>query len=162
LPTFDVVLHTNGGVFRENAQMLPVSFPPVKDKIEMGQGLWMGRLDADLAKSLMDTCETRVLGVPAPVRQYAQMYAYVRELHPGTEIHRWDDDHRLSRLVAMSRLVHPTTVGFRYAGRVRQNDDGLAIVPAQVLGISPDVYLSPTHTRDWLTVPEAHLVGQID
>jgi hypothetical protein len=38
----------------------------------------------------------------------------------------------------------------------------LAIVPAQVLGISPDVYLSPGHTQDWLTVPEAHLAGQVD
>jgi hypothetical protein len=149
-------------MFRENAQMLLASFPPAKDRIEMGRGLWLGRLDADLAKALMDTCEPKVLGVPAPVRQYAQMYAYVRELHPSAELHRWDDDHRLSRLVAMSRLIHPTTVGFRYAGRVRQTDDGLAIVPAQVLGISPDVYLSPSHTRDWLTAPEAHLAGQVD
>jgi hypothetical protein len=109
VPTFDVVLHTNGGMFRDNAQTLLASFPPVKDRIEMGQGLWLGRLDGDLAKALMDTCEPKVLGVPAAVRQYAQMYAYVRELHPSAEIHRWDDDHRLSRLVAMSRLIHPTT-----------------------------------------------------
>jgi hypothetical protein len=119
-------------------------------------------LDADFAKTLMDTCEPKVLGVPAAVRQYAQMYAYGRDLPPEAEIHRWDDDHRLSRLVAMSRLIHPTTVGFRYAARVRQNDDALAVTPAQLHGISPDVYLSPSHTRDWLTVEEAKLLAEVD
>jgi hypothetical protein len=94
--------------------------------------------------------------------QYAQMYAYGRELPLDAEIHRWDDDHRLSRLVAMSRLIHPTTVGFRYAARVRQNDQTLAIIPAELHGISPDVYLSPSHARDWLTVAEAQLLAEVD
>jgi hypothetical protein len=162
VPTFDVVLHTNGGMFRENAQELLASFPSVKDRFELGRGLWLGRLDSDLANALMDTCEPKVLGIPAAVRQYAQMYAYGRDLSPDAEIHRWDDDHRLSRLVAMSRLIHPTTVGFRYAARVRHSDQILTIVPAELYGISPDVYLSPSHTRDWLTVPEAELLAGVD
>lgn len=159
---FDVVLHTNGGMFRDGAQRLLEASPPVRDRVEMGRGLWMGLLDRDLATSLMDTCEPKVLGVPAPVRQYAQMYAYGRELSSDAEIHRWDGDNRLSRLVAMSRLIHPTTVGFRYAARVRQTDQTLAIVSAELHGISPDVYLSPSHTRDWLTVPEANLLAEVD
>jgi|HubBroStandDraft_6_1064221.scaffolds.fasta_scaffold596436_1 hypothetical protein len=149
-------------MFRENAQELLASFPSVKDRFELGRGLWLGRLDSDLANALMDTCEPKVLGIPAAVRQYAQMYAYGRDLSPDAEIHRWDDDHRLSRLVAMSRLIHPTTVGFRYAARVRHSDQILTIVPAELYGISPDVYLSPSHTRDWLTVPEAELLAGVD
>ena len=62
----------------------------------------------------------------------------------------------------MSWLIHSTTVGFRYAARVRQNDQTLAIVPAELHGISPDIYLSPSHTRDWLTVPEAKLLAAVD
>jgi hypothetical protein len=149
-------------MFRDGAQQLLRSSPPVQDRIEMVQGFWMGKLDADLAKTLMYTCEPKVHGTPAPVRQYAQMYAYGRDLAPASEIHRWDDDHRLSRLVAMSRLIHPTTVGFRYAARVRQTDQALAIVPGELHGISPDVYLSPSHTRDWLSVPEAELLAEVD
>lgn len=160
--SFDVVLHTNGGIFRDGADRLLASSPPVQDRIEMGRGLWMGRLDADLANALLDTCEPKLLGTPAPIRQYAQMYAFGRDLASNSEIHHWDDDHRLSRLVAMSRLVHPTTVGFRYAARIRQKDDVLAIIPAQLHGISPDVYLSPSHTRDWLTVDEAKLLAEVD
>jgi len=162
VPTFDVVLHINGGMFRDDAMRLLETSPHVKDRIEMGQGHWMGQLDADLARAVMDTCEPKVLGIPAAVRQYAQMYAYGRDLPPDAEIHRWDDDHRLSRLVAMSRLIHPTTVGFRYAARVRQSDQTLAIVPAELYGISPDAHLSPSHTRDWLTVPEAELLSAVD
>jgi hypothetical protein len=43
MPTFDVVLHTNAGIFRDGAQTLLALFPPVEDRIEMSQGLWLGR-----------------------------------------------------------------------------------------------------------------------
>src|SRR5713226_1126645 len=118
-------------MFVEKAQQLLASHPPVEDRVEIEVGLWIGRLDGTLSRTFMYTCEPQMLGVIMPVRQYAQMYAYVRELAIDADIYRWDEDHRLSRCVAMSRLVHPTTIGFRYAGRVRQNEKGLAIVPAQ-------------------------------
>ncbi len=152
--TFDVVLHTNGGLFAENAEQLRTSHPPIENRIHIEPGLWIGRLDGQLALTFMDVCEPKMLGVMTPTRQYAQMYAFVRELTGDANVYGWDEDHRLSGCVAMSRLVHPTTVGFRYSGRVRQSEKGLAIVPAQVHGISPDSYLSPNRTRDWLTKSE--------
>ncbi len=162
MPTFDVVLHTNDGMFRESAQSLLLAFPPVKDRIEIGQGLWLGQIEGDLAKTLMDIAHPKAYGVGVPVQQNAQMYSYVGELQSNVEIHHWDDDLRLSRLVALSRLIHPTTVGFRYAGRVRQIEGALAIVPAELNGISPDTFISPTHTRDWLTKPEAELLAELN
>src|SRR4029077_7356308 len=104
VPTFDVVLHTNGGLFR--AQQLLASFPPVEDRIDLGLGLWLGRLDGDLASAVMDTCDPAVLGIPKPVRQYAQFYAYVRELDDDAELYRWDTDFRLQDCVGLSRLIH--------------------------------------------------------
>jgi hypothetical protein len=62
----------------------------------------------------------------------------------------------------MSRLIHPTTVGFRLAAQVRQNEKTLAIIPAELHGISPDAYLSPSHTRDWLTISESELLAEVD
>jgi len=162
LPTFDVVLHTNSGIFARNASQLVVSHPPVDDRLEIEPRLWIGRLDGQLAKVFMDTCEPQMLGVQTPVRQYAQMYAYVRELARDAEIYRWDEDHRLSHCVAMSRLIHPTTVGFRYAGRVRQDASALQIVPVQIHGISVDAYLSPNRERDWLTKSDAELLAEVD
>ena len=135
MPTFDVVLHTNGGLFKANAQQLLASFPPVKDRVELRSSLWVGRLEDDLAKALMDTCDPEVLGVPKPVRQFSQSYAYVRELDDQAELHRWDSDLRLQRCVAFSRLIHPTSVGFRYAARLQHGSslNSLKIVPARLL-----------------------------
>jgi hypothetical protein len=80
-------------------------------------------------------------------------------LDDNTYLYEWDRDSRLQRCVGMSRLIHPTTVGFRYAARVRHGSslDSLKIAPAQIRGISVDVSLSPAYERDWLTVEEARL-----
>lgn len=163
MPTFDVVLHTNGGIFRENAQQLSAAFPPIEDRLNLGFGCWAGRLYGDLAIRLMDTCDPTWLGIPKPVRQYAQLYAYVHELDENAYLYEWDRDSRLQRCVAMSRLIHPTTVGFRYAARVRHGEslDSLKIAPAEIRGISVDVSLSPAHERDWLTVEEAQRLAKL-
>lgn len=163
MPTFDVVLHTNSGMFRENAPQLMASFPPVKDRIELGQELWVGRLEADLANALMDTCEPKTLGVLAPVRQFAQFYAYGRNLDGGAALHQWDADLRLQRCVALSRLVHPTAVGFRYAARIWSDpaSESLRIIPGELYGISVDAFLPASHVRDWLTNDEVQRLGQL-
>jgi hypothetical protein len=162
VPTFDVVLHKNLGIFVANAQQLLAGFPPLTDRVQTVPGLWLERLDPSLATAVMDTCEPKTLGLPAPVRQFAHLYAYVRELHPQASISGWDEDHRLTRLVAISRLVHPTYVGFRYAARVSQDGDSLNIVPAEIHGLAVDTFLSPSHQRDWLTKQEAELAVEID
>jgi hypothetical protein len=162
VPSLDVVLHTNVGRFAENAEQLLATLPPVTHRVQAISGLWIERLDFELAKAIMDTCEPKTLGVMAPVRQFAHMYAYVRELHPQTSTIGWDEDHRLSRLMAISRLVHPTYVGLRYAARVSQDNDSLRIVPAEIHGLALDTFLSPSHKRDWLTNEEAELAVEVD
>lgn len=162
MSTFDVVLHTNVAMFSPNYQQLSATDPPVERREQDISGLFIERLDLELAKAIMDTCEPKTLGVMAPVRQFAHMYAYVRELHPQISLIGWDEDHRLSRLVAISRLVHPTFVGLRYAARVSQDNNSLRIVPAEVRGLSPDTFLSPNHKRDWLSQAEAKLVVELD
>ncbi len=159
---FDVVLHTNLGMFAPNYQQLSAADPPVEDRMRAVAGLFIERLDLELAKAIMDTCEPKTLGVMAPVRQFAHMYAYVRELHPQSSVIGWDEDHRLSRLVAISRLIHPTSVGLRYAARVSQDNDSLRIVPAEIHGLAPDTFLSPNHKRDWLSQDDAKLAVELD
>lgn len=162
MPTFDVILHTNLGMFAPNYQQLVAIDPPVDDRVGAVDGLYIQRLDLELAKAIMDTCEPKTVGVVAPVRQFAHMYAYVRELQPQTSVIGWDEDHRLSRLVAISRLVHPTFVGLRYAARVSQDNPSLRIVPAEIHGLTLDTFLSPNHKRDWLSKEEAKLVVEVD
>ncbi len=86
MPTFDVVLHTNVAMFSPNYQQLAAADPPVERREQAISGLFIERLDLELAKAIMDTCEPKTLGVMAPVRQFAHMYAYVRELHPQKKL----------------------------------------------------------------------------
>lgn len=162
MPTFDVVLHTNIAMFSPNYQQLAATYPPVVNRVQAVSELFIERLDHELAKAIMDTCEPKTLGVPAPVRQFAHMYAYVREVHAQSSVIGWDQDHRLSRLVGISRLIHPTSVGLRYAARVSQDNDPLRIVPAEIHGLSPDTFLSPNHKRDWLSQDEAKASVELD
>jgi hypothetical protein len=149
-------------MFSPDYSQQSATHPPVQNRVQAVSGLFIKRLDLELAKSIMDTCEPKTLGVMAPVRQFAHMYAYVRELDPQTSVIGWDEDHRLSRLVAISRLVHPTYVGLRYTARISEDSDSLRIVPAEVQGLSPDTFLSPNHKRDWLSQAEAKFAVELD
>jgi hypothetical protein len=63
----------------------------------------------------------------------------------------------LTAAIGLSRLIHPTFIGFAYAARVGYESDGVKqIFPAQIKGISSDAFLSPNRKRDWLTDSEAN------
>ncbi|MGA3372419.1 MAG: hypothetical protein ABSC48_11740 [Terracidiphilus sp.] len=62
----------------------------------------------------------------------------------------------LAAVVAISRLVHPTTTGLRYAARVSLvNGQVRQILAFQPRGVSVDVFWSKADRRDWLTIAEA-------
>lgn len=115
------------------------------------------------AKAIMDTCEPRVFGIaPPPVRQYAQLYSFVREPPVGHDIYQWDHDNELTAVVSLSRLVHPTFVGFAYAARLGYETEGVKqIFPARIIGISRHAFLSPSRTRDWLTDADANVLREL-
>jgi hypothetical protein len=131
-------------------------FAPISERVDLSDVIWLGRLDPKMARAVMDTCDPKVFGVVPPVRQYAQLYAFVHELSGAAEIHRWDDGNVLSGIVALSRLVKPTSVGFAYAARIGYESDGaLEIVPAEIAGIGREAFLSLGCKRDWLTAADA-------
>ena len=155
----DVIIHVNAAIFGNETAVR--SYPPVAERMDLSTEIWIGRIDGSMAKAVMDTCEHKTVGVTPPIRQFAQLYAFVRELPPHEGIYGWDRDNRLSATVALSRLVHPTSTGFAYAARVGYDMDGAKeIYPAQIHGISVDAFLSPNRTRDWLTEPEAKILGE--
>ncbi len=65
--------------------------PP--DHFELGNDLWIGKIDADAAKIVLDLGEPNYYGTPKPVIQYTQLYSFVREKdrlavpYDGTKIH---------------------------------------------------------------------------
>lgn len=164
MTTFDVVLHTSEDSFRSNSQQEWISSPPVKERVVLAPGLWLGQLPSDLARTLMDTCDPTLLGVEGQAK-FAQCYCYIRELPDTAELRRhcWDQDHRLLTCVGLSRLIHPTTVGFRYAARIRHDNtpESVKIVPAEIRGISIDGFVSPNRKRKWLTKSDAGQLAEL-
>jgi len=156
----DIVIHVNTGIFGNDAALK--EFPPIQERVELSDQIWLGRLDREIAKLVMDTCEAKAFGIVPPARQFAELYSFVRDLPPNSDIYRWDEGSQLTSTVAISRLLHPTSTGLAYAARVAYGAEGLKwVYPAQVHGISVDVFLSRNRTRDWLTEREARVLSEL-
>jgi hypothetical protein len=122
--------------------------PPIYKRTDLSDQLWIGHLDAETAKTIMETCEPKALGLTPPVRQRAHLYAFVRELPSDSEILRWDTDHQLTAAIAISRLIRPTSIGFAHAARVGIESGVVReVLPAEIRGISREAFLSPNRAR---------------
>jgi hypothetical protein len=156
----DVVIHTNAPIFGKEEEAR--NFPPVQERIDLSEQIWIGRIDLETAKAVMDTCEPKALGVMPPVRQFAHLYAFVREIPGHADIHRWDHDNELTGVIGLSRLMHPTSIGYDYAARIGFESDGAKqIFPAQIVGISKEAFLSPNRKRNWLTDADANSLREL-
>jgi hypothetical protein len=100
----DIVIHTNTGTFGKQDHM--DQFPPVQQRVDLSEHIWLGRIDDATAKLVMDTCEPKIVGLAPPTRQFAQLYGFVRELPDDSVFYQWDHDGELSTVVSLSRLIH--------------------------------------------------------
>jgi hypothetical protein len=156
---WDIVIHTNADIF-DNEQ-LASNFPPVQQRLAISTEVWVERLEQPLAKAVMDTCEPQFLGLVPPVRQFAQLYSFIRELR-FEDMYRFDHDNVLTSTIALSRLVHPTSLGLFYAARVgMESGQAKKIFPSQISGISKDVFLSPNRKRNWLTATDVQVLTEL-
>lgn len=124
--------------------------------IGLGRGLVLASLDQDEAELVLTACSPRGHYF-VPIRQFGQMYSFVRETDPA-ELDdgrwTWDPDRVIRDALAMSRLVLDNGYSTEYAARIFDYANGeQQIMPTPV----PTQYayrVRPT-ARDWLTVSEA-------
>ena len=71
-----------------------------------------------------------------PTRQFGQLYSFVRKNPPLTEIYNWDNDRSLQQCISLSRIVHPTSISFKYSARIFVDSNGNPnmIVPGSISG----------------------------
>jgi hypothetical protein len=146
----DVVVHTNVNTF---SNLRFQSEPPLPDHFQLGSDLWIGKIEAEASRIIFDLNEPSYHGTQTPVIQFAQLYSFVSETPGDANPYEWDQNSRLQNCVAISRLLVPTSVSFRYAGRIRYNTNhNIAdISPANIRGVAVDTFLSTKPERDWLT-----------
>jgi len=148
----DVVVQTNHGwLGNRNAPT------PPEIRFQLTPDLYLEKLGPDAAKVVLDLGEPSGYGVVRPARQYGYFYAFVREVPEPASVYDWDTDNRIQTAVALSRLVRPTSISYRYAARLQLKGDGTVshAFPAWLRGVDPDSWLAPEQSyRDWLIAEE--------
>ncbi len=129
----------------------PATTPQIAsdERFELSTDIWIEKLDRDFAIKVQTACE------PANHLMNNQvwdrhLYAFVRRIRPN-EFPRYGDLNDLHTIIALSRLVHPTSTGERYCAKILAHmgpDPPIQALPP--MGICPDIFLGD-NSRDWLS-----------
>src|SRR5271155_2963422 len=102
----DVLIHTHDFLAGDVKDS-----PPIQTRIDLSDQIWIGPLDDQIAKLVIDACDKRYFGPISHTRKAWQLYSYVREVSLPNSDWNLDHDNVLEATVALSRLVHPTSAG---------------------------------------------------
>jgi hypothetical protein len=97
------------------------------EPVELGRGIRIERLPHEEAELVMNACTARGHYF-VPVRQFSQVYSFVRDLDPTSEealASRWDDEEgTLYDALSLSRLVRDNGYSTQYAARITDYENG--------------------------------------
>jgi hypothetical protein len=152
---FDVVMQSTG-TFQTDVYEYQRARPPRED-FELESDLWVGRLPLEIKCDLVfDACDPAGYNF-RPIRQYGCRYAICRRVHPGRkDYYEWDIDGSMRRVLFLSRLIRPTTIGTNLSAKLYFRDGELqTIVPGPTSGFGTHAWVVADSTwRDWLSVKE--------
>jgi hypothetical protein len=154
--TRDIVIHVNENLFGVPNEFIRAN-PLPSDRFTLADDLWVGKIESNAARIVLDLVEPPAYGMPKLIGHSAQLYAFVRERAGSADVYRWDEESRLQTCIALCRLVHPTSISLRYAARIRYNSDSSIsdAYPADIRGVGVDTFLPERIERDWLTESDA-------
>ena len=162
-PVLDVALFSNVGVHSAPAGTL-VAHPPLKCEVALGQGVSDGPIPKNVADYVFDLTSPHGLKTK-PVRQFHALYAFKRPDDADATGLEWDPQRCIEQAIALSRLVHPTSVSLEDTARLFLSPDGENVDEAVVGPIGDaraKAYVSET-SRNWLTEDDAtRLSGVVD
>ena len=119
---------------------------------QLTESIRLDLLEQDTTDKVMDACEpSGIWRVRRPVRQFTQLYTFIRQPVPAGGRYNWDEDDQLQSCIALSRLVHPTSISLEYSARVFHDWEGkiVEVCPGPVTGPASYAYTLPD-CRDWL------------
>jgi hypothetical protein len=134
----------------------------VEDRVDLGDGVFIERIDHELAEQVMDASSARHLNFN-PVRQFGQLYSFWREV-PREEYEErpygWDQSQALGAAVALSRFVLDNAYSYEFAGRVVDRDDGFRQITC-TLRYEMRVAYRTRNARFWMTRAEAEELREL-
>ena len=121
-------------------------------RFEIAEGLFVVRIGGPMARRI-----SRGVNAGAVQDSVPETYTFVRERE--SEDDTWDPDGRLRLVIALSRLIHPTTVGLEQSavltGRITDDPERIAVTPGPISGPAASAYVTGAHQRNWLTEADA-------
>jgi hypothetical protein len=114
--------------------------------IEIAPSICIGDIGHDLSEAVLDACDPSGENFK-PHRQFGAPYGFYRTVLSASvkEGLTFDPDNQLCKCIALSRLIHPTSIGFRYSARIRTWKNGARqIIPHSRGDLSPDAFLTDT------------------
>jgi hypothetical protein len=149
----EVIIQTRQALQSANYQIVE-EYPPV-ERFQLADDISITQLPQEVAEQVMDCLEARLFGMPKPVRLSPQLYTFVRTNNADDSIYDWKPDQKLVQCVALSRLVHPTSIPLSLHAKIKLDSDGklLELIPIE---IEPrGAWIADRGGRDWLTEEDA-------
>lgn len=156
----DVIVFRSANWAQPNAVMPPVVARPVGigGRFDLGPGLFIQRIGGALIRRISATVNAGGLADVIP-----ETYSFVCERSKGDE--DWDTDQRLQVAVALSRLVHPTSIAFEQSatifGRLSDPPESVHIRAGPTLGPGATAYITDGTARNWLTLGDAEALRDL-
>jgi len=162
MATFDVAVFRTNRIYVDD---LIMAEPEIRERTELGHELSIEPLPQNLlAKIVAAYVPVCMQGAPDNTRT---LYAFIRRTTAPSAL--FDSDGTLAIALALSRLVHPTSIGLEESARVVTTGSGLTF--ENNLSVSPGLNQGPASMawvidesqRDWLTASDGlELTGLVD
>jgi hypothetical protein len=135
--------------------------PSIEERVNLAPNLWVGQLPRKQSEAIIEACEPRGFQYD-PTRLYVELYTFIRENPPSNPSCSWDADNILKRCIALSRLIHPTSVCFRHTATVTTDQAGqiVSIAPGIVDGSGSGAAVAQPEC-DWLTPSDADSLREL-
>jgi len=156
----DVIEFFCGVGFRNGEAQVgsPIIVRNGNSRYDLSDDIWIEKLDEQLAKNIQTACEPAHYRIDSAAYD-RHLYAFVRPV-PLTEKTNYEGMSELHAVIALSRLINPTSIGDRYCARVFDfNDKDSSVQAIQYRG-SSDVFLSAS-SRDWLSVADGETLRKL-
>ena len=147
-----VILHIGAGPTYLQEASGPTLVVKDSERFFLSDDIWIERLEEPLAKKVQKACEPPHYNIGTQEHD-RHLYAFVQ--HVADIEHRpYEGLETLHAVLALSRLIHPTSVGDRYCAKIfHYGLPDSSIYAVQYRGISPDIFLRAKQS-DWLSIED--------